>query len=206
MHREEATSPAILALCKLGNWMKDSRKKWIPINIAAREEHGVQHFDLVLNMPCIRNDSFKLSCLSDKLSPRQVTQRVAIWVDLALGFGLLHPPTAYVGLAYVMTEAFVYRRAKQDLGLRFREEDRVAELPTTMLMFWFIMTDILAALHFGSVALPPMHAMALMAVAWLLAFWTPCGRRPEDDALELADITPATRQETAASSYADNST
>eukprot|EP00929_Paragymnodinium_shiwhaense_P044531 TRINITY_DN22833_c0_g1_i4.p1 TRINITY_DN22833_c0_g1~~TRINITY_DN22833_c0_g1_i4.p1 ORF type:complete len:678 (+),score=22.47 TRINITY_DN22833_c0_g1_i4:723-2756(+) len=192
--------PAFLALCMLGKTRQDSLGRVsFPLGLATRNEAGVEQLDLVLRLSCCRRRSVKLLCLSEKFSPVRVLQRVAVWVDLSFGWGLLHPPTALAGLLYVTVERWAYRKAVEDVQLEFTKENQIAKLPRAMMTFWLAMTSLLAALHFASVATPSasLGSVAMALVPMLLSLLTShCaaasrGRNAGQNALDLAAMASA---------------
>eukprot|EP00929_Paragymnodinium_shiwhaense_P043701 TRINITY_DN22459_c0_g1_i2.p1 TRINITY_DN22459_c0_g1~~TRINITY_DN22459_c0_g1_i2.p1 ORF type:complete len:388 (-),score=28.93 TRINITY_DN22459_c0_g1_i2:82-1245(-) len=146
-----------LAACMIGKSRTGRRRCCLPMpfGVVMRDESGCEELDLVLWLPCRHRDRLTLMCLSEKFSPTRVMQRVAIWVDVSFGWGLLHPPTALAGLLYITVEQWTYRKTVEVLKLQFRREDRGDKrvtLPKSMMVFWLQMTGLLAALHVGSTA------------------------------------------------------
>eukprot|EP00929_Paragymnodinium_shiwhaense_P102388 TRINITY_DN65587_c0_g1_i2.p1 TRINITY_DN65587_c0_g1~~TRINITY_DN65587_c0_g1_i2.p1 ORF type:complete len:201 (+),score=21.31 TRINITY_DN65587_c0_g1_i2:111-713(+) len=187
--------PLFLAACMLG---KSNRWRWLswlsPLVMSARVEDGVEHLDLTLRSPWTRT---RLLCFSDKFSAVQVMQRVSVWVDLSLGWGLLHPPTALAGLYYVTVELLTYRKAMQVAKLQFRSKHQTAWFPRSMMEFWLMMMSVLVAVHFGYTAWPKPCATTVgvtlmpMVIVWIGSFLISrrCQEKTvSEDALELVAL------------------
>eukprot|EP00929_Paragymnodinium_shiwhaense_P071338 TRINITY_DN36281_c0_g1_i1.p1 TRINITY_DN36281_c0_g1~~TRINITY_DN36281_c0_g1_i1.p1 ORF type:complete len:885 (-),score=76.01 TRINITY_DN36281_c0_g1_i1:507-2798(-) len=167
--------PVFLGACMLGQ----SDRRWcrvpFPLGVTKRMELDVEHIDVVLWLPFRRKPKFKLACVSEKFSPVHVMQRLATWVDLSLGWGLLHPPTALAGLLYITVELWAVRKAAT-LDLQFHSADRTAQFPRLMMAFWLATTSAFAALHFASTqsSEPGLSLMLTtlvpMVVTWIICF------------------------------------
>eukprot|EP00929_Paragymnodinium_shiwhaense_P031505 TRINITY_DN17630_c0_g3_i1.p1 TRINITY_DN17630_c0_g3~~TRINITY_DN17630_c0_g3_i1.p1 ORF type:complete len:182 (-),score=31.01 TRINITY_DN17630_c0_g3_i1:71-616(-) len=122
----------------------------------------------------------KIVCVSEKFAPVQVIQRVAVWLDLSLCWGLVHPPTALAGLLYISVEIWTYGRAVDKLQLQFRREDLKAEIPKAMMVFWLAMASFMAGMHFASILTPePGWKSLVMSLLPPLLMWACCLRLPQ---------------------------
>eukprot|EP00929_Paragymnodinium_shiwhaense_P061961 TRINITY_DN30944_c0_g1_i1.p1 TRINITY_DN30944_c0_g1~~TRINITY_DN30944_c0_g1_i1.p1 ORF type:complete len:451 (+),score=35.11 TRINITY_DN30944_c0_g1_i1:150-1355(+) len=132
-------------LCLLVCMMAKSRQRLcpflLPLGVDEEEVEGVGKLFLVLRLPCC--GAIRLGCISDKFAPVEVVQRVAIWVDVSLGWGLLHPPTAFAGFLHTCVETWAFHRAALELNLQFTSTARVTKLPKGMMLFCLAMMSIL---------------------------------------------------------------
>eukprot|EP00929_Paragymnodinium_shiwhaense_P032867 TRINITY_DN18155_c0_g1_i1.p1 TRINITY_DN18155_c0_g1~~TRINITY_DN18155_c0_g1_i1.p1 ORF type:complete len:686 (+),score=85.03 TRINITY_DN18155_c0_g1_i1:138-2195(+) len=126
------------------------------------------------NAPC----ELRLLRLGDKFSSLEVTRRVAIWTDLSLGWGLVCPPIAAAALLYVGIEMWAYNvivnRLRLDVAAENDEDG--AKFPSTVMLFWLLLSCILVSLHFGSTSsarpgIMSVLALAAMAASWVLGSW-----------------------------------
>eukprot|EP00929_Paragymnodinium_shiwhaense_P063158 TRINITY_DN31570_c0_g1_i3.p1 TRINITY_DN31570_c0_g1~~TRINITY_DN31570_c0_g1_i3.p1 ORF type:complete len:676 (+),score=46.09 TRINITY_DN31570_c0_g1_i3:1818-3845(+) len=171
----------------------------LPVGVVRREGGGIERLDLVLWLPHRSRESVRsvrLLRLSEKFSPLEVLQRVAVWVDLALGWGLLHPPTALAGFLYVSIEAWTYGKAVSILNLQWTREQQQVQLPKAMMGFWIAMMGVFAAVHFVfATLLDPSWTILLLVLSWLCSYciWR-CERRDRSgvDAFELAVMQAST--------------
>merc|ERR1712232_358079 len=99
-------------------------------------------------------------------------QRVSIWADLALGWGLLYPPLALTGLLYVMLEQWCYVNATTRLNIGAGGNQQRCQAPREVLMFWFMVSNMFAAGHFASnIADPPHQLLAAMVPILIMISW-----------------------------------
>eukprot|EP00929_Paragymnodinium_shiwhaense_P079830 TRINITY_DN41614_c0_g1_i1.p1 TRINITY_DN41614_c0_g1~~TRINITY_DN41614_c0_g1_i1.p1 ORF type:complete len:1115 (-),score=132.85 TRINITY_DN41614_c0_g1_i1:256-3600(-) len=145
-----------LAMCMYGKaeWTWSVCPDWpCPLGLVTkRDDAEVEHMDLVFWLPFTRGDSMKLLCVTSMFSPAAVTQRVAIWVDLSFGWGLLNPSMSFASLLYITIELLAYKTAVRKLKLRFKQKEEDVQLPKGMMILWLAMMTILAALHLVSSA------------------------------------------------------
>ena len=139
---------------------------------------GVQRESKTINLvaSCPRRKRLHITALSDKFAPAQILQRVSLWTDLVMAWGLLYPPLALIGLLYVMLETWCYKKAATCFAFEHAEEDEVCQVPRHVLIFWMMVASIFATLHLVS-AMPAEPTMAYLAVlasalalSWLTGF------------------------------------
>ena len=155
---------------------------------------GVQRESKTINLvaSCPRRKRLRITSLSDKFAPAQILQRVSLWTDLVMAWGLLYPPLALIGLLYVMLETWCYKKAATCFAFEHAEEDEVCQVPRHVLIFWMMVASIFATLHFVS-AMPAEPTMAHLAVlasalalSWLAGFcWK--AHKSDVDARRQAD-------------------
>eukprot|EP00929_Paragymnodinium_shiwhaense_P071791 TRINITY_DN36461_c0_g3_i2.p1 TRINITY_DN36461_c0_g3~~TRINITY_DN36461_c0_g3_i2.p1 ORF type:complete len:426 (+),score=46.86 TRINITY_DN36461_c0_g3_i2:118-1395(+) len=168
--------PALLALCMQTSADRSERpSSGFPAGLSSMvSDDGVTQVEVVVSLG--RCKEIRIN-ISQKFSPLEVTQRLAVWIDFSLGWGLVCPPIALAGLLYIHIERWAYETVANRLCLRYagEEQDEVS-FPASVMILWLLMSNFLVALHFGSTATSSPSAMSVLAlvamlIAWLIGSW-----------------------------------
>eukprot|EP00929_Paragymnodinium_shiwhaense_P063409 TRINITY_DN31676_c0_g1_i4.p1 TRINITY_DN31676_c0_g1~~TRINITY_DN31676_c0_g1_i4.p1 ORF type:complete len:1034 (-),score=74.44 TRINITY_DN31676_c0_g1_i4:136-3237(-) len=148
-----------LAICLQS---KRGAQRWphvpFPLGVVSRTDGVFEDVDVVLRLPFQSCGTMQLLCVTSMFSPAVVMQRVAVWVDLSLGWGLLIPFISFAGFICTSIELLVYKIVLRTV--RLRGVDQEPPIPKVMMLSWLFLMSGLAALHFGSsfsVAFEPAH-------------------------------------------------
>eukprot|EP00929_Paragymnodinium_shiwhaense_P052546 TRINITY_DN26317_c0_g6_i2.p1 TRINITY_DN26317_c0_g6~~TRINITY_DN26317_c0_g6_i2.p1 ORF type:complete len:809 (+),score=40.28 TRINITY_DN26317_c0_g6_i2:185-2611(+) len=164
-------TPALLLSCLFA---RREHPWWLPIRFQITDEPEAEARSLVILCGGCQKTILDLS---RPFRPTSVVQRLAVWSDLALGWGLLCPPIALAGLLNVHIEIWTYNQARECFNFPPLPAREVFQLPSSTMVFWYMVATVLAALHFGSVVEddPGLGSVAivlgLVAMCWIAAFF-----------------------------------
>eukprot|EP00929_Paragymnodinium_shiwhaense_P075182 TRINITY_DN38430_c0_g2_i1.p1 TRINITY_DN38430_c0_g2~~TRINITY_DN38430_c0_g2_i1.p1 ORF type:complete len:469 (-),score=20.10 TRINITY_DN38430_c0_g2_i1:115-1521(-) len=163
-----------VVVCILGSFGRRTLPWWTPLGVLRGEENDRVPFGVVLQIPSLSID-WKIMDISQAFSPTNGAQRLAVWSDLHLSWGLLYPPIAAAGLAHFLIERFCHSICG-NFGLRPSPSGEVARIPRHNMIIWFMAANVLSAIHTASVVDDEPSAwhvvasfLALLA-SWIIGF------------------------------------
>eukprot|EP00929_Paragymnodinium_shiwhaense_P060188 TRINITY_DN30086_c0_g1_i1.p1 TRINITY_DN30086_c0_g1~~TRINITY_DN30086_c0_g1_i1.p1 ORF type:complete len:1050 (-),score=85.03 TRINITY_DN30086_c0_g1_i1:324-3422(-) len=142
---------------------------WTPLFSVRRETSDGVEVALIFDSPCM-GISRRLMSVSSHFSPTKVLLRVSVSADLSFAWGFLYPLVAMAGFAHFLIEKWCYEKARNTLRFRQQSDDEVFQAPRYTMIFWYMVANILCALHVASVVPDEpsiLHAAAALAVAVL---------------------------------------
>eukprot|EP00929_Paragymnodinium_shiwhaense_P101966 TRINITY_DN65166_c0_g1_i1.p1 TRINITY_DN65166_c0_g1~~TRINITY_DN65166_c0_g1_i1.p1 ORF type:complete len:262 (-),score=26.34 TRINITY_DN65166_c0_g1_i1:5-790(-) len=167
-------------LLLLSSFALSELPRWMVVGIVRTEDADGVRVALSLRS-IISGDMRQVISLSDTFSPSRALQRLAVWTDLALAWGLLYPPIAFVGLANFLIECWCYEKATSNLRFYQQSSQGLFQMPRLTMLFWFMAGSTFGALHAASVVeeepgvLSVVTALAVATLSWILGFWRSSG-------------------------------
>eukprot|EP00929_Paragymnodinium_shiwhaense_P050156 TRINITY_DN25279_c0_g3_i3.p1 TRINITY_DN25279_c0_g3~~TRINITY_DN25279_c0_g3_i3.p1 ORF type:complete len:1102 (-),score=84.26 TRINITY_DN25279_c0_g3_i3:37-3342(-) len=116
-----------------------------------------------------------LLSFSAKFTALEALPRLSVWSDLTLSWGLLYPPIAGVGLLYLLVERWCYEKGR--CNFRFVHEESVktvVQMPRSTMIGWFMVANILGAVHVACVAVDEPSswhfaaALTAVLISWIV--------------------------------------
>ena len=96
-------------MCSLAH---EQLPNWMLVGVTVASHPKGNEYSVAVRRPFSSEDKKVLS-LSDKFSEVQTLQRLAVWSDLALGWGLMCPWIAVLGFLYLDMELWCHKKANR---------------------------------------------------------------------------------------------
>ena len=162
-----------LLLCGIAGQEPAGMWRLLPFKVVKESPDGENRsvvFFLQPRLPGLRRNLMNLTAF---FSASSTLQRIAVWADVGLAWGLMAPHISWAVFLYVEVEGWCHRVVRNQIPMTVDlEDDMVARVPRSLLVGGLLVSQVLMALHLVSTAVEyPSTSAYLKCLCCLVLFW-----------------------------------